>query len=346
MYTFADGRRLEIGVGLIPRHHCDVFSTIVRKLDSDDVFDQLWVPDERFFRDCFVAMTTAALNSERLRIGSAVTDAFVRHPALTATAFASIDEVSNGRAVLGIGAGAAGLSAMGIGRDRPQTAIREAVELMRLIWSGGHVDYQGQTTSFNGALDFEPIRPAIPIWIAGRGPKILELAGGVADGVLVGGLVSTAGITYAERCVEAGAGKAGRDPAEVDRGLWLHLAISSDADAAKDAIRAIVATVIHLSPSILDTVGVEMEEGLRRRVESVNYTMDNPEFFGVGKQFSDRVLGAFSLAGSPDEVLAGLDALSRSGIQHIGILPWLTPDQTIGDFVELLSATLGSGSHS
>src|ERR1700761_3094700 len=79
-----------------------------RRLAEEAGYDGLWHADERFFRDCWAGLTVAALSTSRIRLGICVTDPYVRHPALTATAFATVDEISGGRAVLGLGAGISG----------------------------------------------------------------------------------------------------------------------------------------------------------------------------------------------------------------------------------------------
>jgi len=148
-------------------------------------FDSYWVADQRWMRDVWVSLSAAALATSRIRLGTRVTDPYVRHPALTAVAIASLDELSGGRAVLGIGAGGSGFREMGIERTRPVTAMREAIELIRRLLAGQEVDYPGELIRFRrGALEF-PTRRDIPVVVVARGPKLLELGGRVAEGVMI-----------------------------------------------------------------------------------------------------------------------------------------------------------------
>ncbi|MDQ6692729.1 MAG: LLM class flavin-dependent oxidoreductase, partial [Candidatus Dormibacteraeota bacterium] len=148
-------------------------------------FDSFWVADQRFMRDAFISLAMIAAHTERLQLGTRVTDPYIRHPALTAIAAATLDEASNGRAILGMGAGGSGFSQLGLSRDRPALALREAIHLIRMLWSGAEVEYQGTSVQWGkGEIEF-PVRANIPIVIAARGPKLLELAGEVADGVIV-----------------------------------------------------------------------------------------------------------------------------------------------------------------
>ena len=95
-------------------------------------YDYLWLADERFFREVYSSLTLCALNTSRIKLGPCVTDPYSRHPALTAQAIGTLDEISGGRSVLGIGAGISGFTELGIARSRPALAIREAVTLIRL----------------------------------------------------------------------------------------------------------------------------------------------------------------------------------------------------------------------
>src|SRR5512132_609645 len=122
-------------------------------------FDDFWLADERFFREVYACLTLCALRTRRIRLGPCVTDPYSRHPALTAMAIATLDEISGGRALLGIGAGISGFAELGVRRERPARAIREAITLIRRLLSGEEADLQGEVVRFNqGRLDFTPRR--------------------------------------------------------------------------------------------------------------------------------------------------------------------------------------------
>src|SRR5262249_34324512 len=103
-------------------------------------FDSYWVADQRWMRDVWGSLTATALRRSHIHLGTRVTDPYVRHPALTAVAVASLDELSGGRAILGLGAGGSGFREMGIERKKPVTALREAIELIRRLLAGEEVD--------------------------------------------------------------------------------------------------------------------------------------------------------------------------------------------------------------
>lgn len=329
-----------VGVGLLPRWPMDRFLDLAREIDATPSYDHLWIPDQRFFRDLSATLALVGSVTERLSVGSAVTDPFVRHPALTATMFATLQESTGGRAVMGIGAGSAGLAAMGIARPRPQQAVRDAIALCRHMWSGSREPFSSATVTFDDGLDVQPIPGRIPVWIAGRGARILELAGEVADGVLIGGLVDPTAVAYAQERIDRGCAAAGRAPDALPRGVWLNVALHAHPERARDAVRAMAVTVLRLSPSIADQVGVQIPAGLLARICAVAPGTDTREQLAVARQIPDEVVDAFTASGTPDDVRVVLQRLIDAGIDHLGLLPAFVPGQEPEEFLELLTSVV------
>ncbi len=329
------------GIAFFPQYAPPDFTRLCQQVE-DGGFAHLWVPDERFFRDVAVQLTLAATHTRRITIGSAVTDPFVRHPALTASLMATLDELCGGRLVMGIGAGVSGFEAMGVKREKPALALREGVALMRALWQGGPVTFAGKSTSFRGGrLEYGPARPGGPrIWIASRGPAILRLAGEVGDGALIGALASEPGLRYAHTHIDAGLQKAGRDPKSLTRALWLHTAVAEDGEAARAAVRNIVAGVLISSRDVLADMGIPIPEALLKAMEGVTYGVNNPEMQRVARLVDDAVLRHFSVAGTPAEVRARMAELGRMGIDHVAVVPWVAQGQTIDQFIGLLAGAV------
>ena len=148
---------------------------------QDGGLSSFWVADQRWQRDVYVSLTDIAARTESLLLGTRVTDPYIRHPALTAVAIATLDEASGGRAILGIGAGGSGFRQLGLSRTKPAVAVRESIEVIRRLWSGEEFEFGGRIVTWKrGALEFK-CRPDIPVVIAARGPFLLELAGEVAE---------------------------------------------------------------------------------------------------------------------------------------------------------------------
>lgn len=146
-------------------------------------FERCWVYDEGLVtRDVYVTLAAIAVATQDIRLGPGITNPFVRHPGATAAAIATLDELSGGRAFLGLGAGGGlTLNPLAIERHRPLTAVREMVEAVRALFAGERVTQAGESFGFRDA-SLSYARPGLEIILAGRGPKMTALGGQVADG--------------------------------------------------------------------------------------------------------------------------------------------------------------------
>jgi 5,10-methylenetetrahydromethanopterin reductase len=315
---------VKFGVGILGTN--DVWDLVgTAKAIEELEYDNIWIPDERFYREAYVKLALCALNTERVKLGTGVTDPYSRHPALTAVAIATVDEVSGGRTILGMGAGASGFETLCIERRKPALAIREAVKVIRDLLKGKEVSYDGQIVKVRRAkLNFEA-KHNIPIYIAGRGPKILKLAGEVADGAIIGGLISREGLKYAFKQVEKGVKKSARHREAVDIVSWSTLAMSDRGDEAKKLLKPMVVTIMRISEPILDSIGIE--ENVSKpilheynRAYASGLTKHEAELKAT-KFVSNELVNKFAFAGSPDEIIDEIEELQRAGVRQVVILP-------------------------
>jgi len=107
-------------------------------------YGTVWLADERFYHEVYSCLTHLAARTSKVLLGPCVTDPFSRHPALTAMAIATLDEISGQRAILGIGAGISGFSELGINRRKPARAIREMIQVICALLQGESVDFHGE----------------------------------------------------------------------------------------------------------------------------------------------------------------------------------------------------------
>ena len=212
---------MQVGIGLVGRYEPDELRALVGFIE-DAGFTSLWVADERLYRNVYVTLTLAALSSRTLRLGTGVTNPFTRHPALTAAAIATVDEVSGGRVVLGLGAGGSATAVLGLPRVRPAQALREAVHILRGLWAHPSFTYHGRIYHVQEAqAPPRPVRGTIPIWIGALRPQMLAYTGRIADGWLKnrGWPSSLDELRGLVAQLEAAAEQAGRDPATIRRAL-------------------------------------------------------------------------------------------------------------------------------
>jgi 5,10-methylenetetrahydromethanopterin reductase len=266
-----------------------------------------------------VSLATIASATTRIGLGPAVTNPYTRHPAHTAAAIATIDELSGGRATLAFGAGG-GLDAYGIKRANPVQTLREAVQISQLLTRGETASYQGEVFSLGATqLDFTPVRP-VPVYLAARGPKILQLAGEVADGAILGGFAQPDGLRYAMDMVDRGIERAGRDPGDVDVMSWLYVSVDDDPAAARTAVSKMVLASLITSRPILDRIGIELPSALRDRLDAQGwrYPRETPE--EAAALLPDHIVDAFALHGTPAQVRKRLDVIRDCGIDHVAFV--------------------------
>ena len=325
---------MEFGIGLLGEHPAHRMRALCQLIEGSG-FEQIWVSDERFYRDVFVNMTVVACLTCKVKVGSMVTDPFVRHPAVTAAAAASVDELSGGRCILGMGAGVSGFQEMGIQRLRPARAIKEAVQLIHRLTRGEKdITFEGESIRFRGGqLNFPPLRP-VRVYVAGRGPRILEAAGEVADGVVIGSYASQRGIAWGLDHAARGAHRAGRKLDDIAKVSWLYTSISSDGQQARDAVRTGVAVAMWGSREILPQIGVRLPPDLLRIMDERSYSYE--VISDVARRIPDDLLEDFSVAGTADEVASKLIQIGRMGIAQAAI--WLFPPK--GDDLETVLKSL------
>jgi 5,10-methylenetetrahydromethanopterin reductase len=311
-------RPLRWGVASLIEHPMPELAARAREYEALGYSD-IWVPDERLLRNVYVSLATIASATTRIGLGPAVTNPYTRHPAHTAAAIATIDELSGGRATLAFGAGG-GLDAYGIKRANPVQTLREAVQISQLLTRGETASYQGEVFSLGATqLDFTPVRP-VPVYLAARGPKILQLAGEVADGAILGGFAQPDGLRYAMDMVDRGIERAGRDPGDVDVMSWLYVSVDDDPAAARTAVSKMVLASLITSRPILDRIGIELPSALRDRLDAQGwrYPRETPE--EAAALLPDHIVDAFALHGTPAQVRKRLDVIRDCGINHVAFV--------------------------
>ncbi len=313
---------MRIGAGLLGHiSGASGFPTLreAARVCEEGGMDSFWVADQRWMRDVYVSLADLAARTDRLLLGTRVTDPYVRHPGLTAVAIASLDEASGGRAVLGIGAGGSGFSSMGLERTRPAVAVREAIELMRQLWTGAEVEYRGQVVSWGrGALEFQ-CRRDIPIVIAARGPRLLELAGEVADGAIVASGVSPGGVGWARQRIRAGESRGGRPADSTELMHMTYISLDRDRARARQVVKKGIAGAVmgsHPTYAFLRANGLEIPPDLASYLDS-----GGRDSARVVELIPDSFVGKLAIAGTLDECGDQLEALLATGIQH----PLLSP---------------------
>lgn len=294
-------------------------------------YDRFWYVDVRLQRECYIGLASIAMRTERIELATGVTDPYSRHPAITAAAIATLDELSKGRAVLGLGLGGAGFRELGLEKKLPVAALRESITMIRGLLQGEKVTQNGKVVSLaNGRLDFKPVRGKVPIYIATQGERISRLSGELADGVLIANTVSQPGVEFYVQQVADGAAKAGRSMRDIDINLRWEICISRDEAAAIGAMRRrLTQRMINGYPhwGFLKTLGVSVPESFAAIAAKKDPALLNAAIEALPMD----VFNASMLAGGPERVAALIAPLLRREVTGITIRPHACPGTTVED---------------
>ncbi len=299
-------------------------------------FSRLWLPDERLTRNVYAGLTICALNTQSMDLGIAVTNPYTRNAALTAAATATLDELAGGRLTLGFGAGG-GLGHYGIEGSRPAIAVRETVKVVRLLLAGREVTYEGRHLRMKGArLDFPALRQ-VPIYVAARGPRLLELAGEIGEGAIIGGFANEQGIAHARTAIGRGLQRGDREWADLDVVSWLYTSVADDTATARQAVSRLVTMSIVTSRLILDSIGVQIPPQLMTCLESSGWSMAAEAIDDCSRYLTEEMLDAFSVAGTPAECARKLARIARTGVCELALVGLPAQGQSVEELARRLA---------
>jgi 5,10-methylenetetrahydromethanopterin reductase len=312
-------------------------------------FWAFWYADERFYHETYVGLAACALATSRIKLGPGVTDPYSRHPALTAMAIGSLDELSGGRALLGFGAGSMGFENLGFTLHRPAATIRDGITIIRKLWAGGPVTYEGETMFVrDGVLKF-PTRPDIPIYLAADGRHTLRLAGELADAVVVPHCASAQILGDKLAQVRLGAERISRPsgPRVVAR---LDVSISRDHQAALFEAKVRLGRLLwRRYPEIgyLESHDLTMPTELERRLRAAGpfqKSHDLALFRPFADAIPDELVFPIAVAGTPAEVAKQLARVFAGGTDEIMAYLLVPAGETIESAMELLAEAADAAS--
>jgi 5,10-methylenetetrahydromethanopterin reductase len=276
--------------------------------------DSVWMADGYYARDPLVSLAAIGSATERVALGTSVLNPFTRHPAALAMAFATLDELSGGRAVIGIGAGARHQveGQMGYDGSRPLTALREAIDILEGMAAGEVVDCDGDVMTARGVrLIIRGARP-LPIYVGAVGPKMLQFAGKRGAGVFVP-QTSPTFVRAAVGEVARGAAEAARDPRDIDIAALIILAVADDEETAQRSVGPLLG-ILMLAPEaerILEGNG--LDPTLADRLRTAYAAGGVRE---VAQNVTTEMMEKLTIAGPKDLCRDKLQALVDAGVTH------------------------------
>lgn len=309
---------MQFGVAFIPSMPAGDVVDLARLAETLG-YDTIWLPDQTFHRDPFVLLGLCAQATRRVTLGLAVTNPYTRHPVQIARAAAAVDEIAGGRFILGLGAGNRSrvLGAMSLDASGAVRRIEECIDVCRRLFRGERVTYRSPTLVLqNLALDFAA-RADLPIYVASRGPRVLEMAGRAADGVLMEGLFTSGGLSYGLGQIAKGARDAGRDLERIQRIAWQSAYLSDDPDAAASPLfRRWAGLIIRgTQDRILERIGIPLEVAGWVREDFAAHGEQE-----LGRRVTPDVVRKVLMVGTGAELAAHADLLEAHGIDMMSII--------------------------
>ena len=223
----------------------------IARVNEEAGFDSIWVPDHLLFippgtvPEAWSLLAATAVSTNNAILGTCVSDPHRYNPAVLAQKVATVDQISRGRVVLGLGAGEAmNLEPFGIEWKKPVSKLIEAVKIIRKLWAGEILTYEGKFWKFKEAfLQITPIHGKVPIYFGANSSRTLRLTGEMADGWLS---LPLSPELYKKRLelVQKGADKAGRSLDQIDTGVYIYTAVAENAEEAYKQIDSIKSQII------------------------------------------------------------------------------------------------------
>jgi len=294
------------------------------KLAEATGFESVWVAETRLTRDAITPVAAIALATERIRVGTGIVNVYTRNPVLLALTFATLQELAPGRIVMGLGAGSPlVLAPQGVTFSRPLTRLREYCSVIPRLIAGEAVTYHGACVDLQGARiedvlasDGSSARTPIPLYLAATGPKAVQYAGEVADGVLLNVCLPCAHVRERRQRLASSARAAGRAQSAIEVAMCIVVSPHADAARGRDAARRFIAVYLSLFPNVARETGLETA-----------FVGDLPEAFAQGgvdaaaARVPDEVVELLSASGSVQDCRRRLDEYRDAGVD----LPILAP---------------------
>jgi 5,10-methylenetetrahydromethanopterin reductase len=274
-------------------------------------FDVAWIGDTQLLTpDLYSTLALCANATTRIRLGSGVTNTMTRDLTVTAGGFLALNEFANGRCLLGLGVGGSAVHTVGLAEDRAR-AFRSKLATIRRLVRGEAVELNGVTV--RGKVP----APPVPVYVASSSPRVLEIAGELADGVILNVGVAPELVQEALRHVQRGARHADRDPGGLDVAVIAGCSIDADRSRAIDEARSWAATTARRIARWMVAGG----EDVRRAGAAILKQYDWADHIAVGaahaRPVGDALARTLVLAGTADDVARTIEGLASCGVTHV-----------------------------
>ncbi|MGL4670017.1 MAG: 5,10-methylenetetrahydromethanopterin reductase [Methanobacteriaceae archaeon] len=320
---------MKFGIEFVPNEDINKIAKLV-KLAEDVGFEYAWITDHYNNQNVYEALTVIAKETDTIKLGPGVTNPYVRSPAITAAAITTLDQISNGRATLGIGPGdKATFDALGIEWTKPVSTIKDSIAMMTTLMAGGKTESGAQL------MGTKAVQEKIPIYMGAQGPMMLKTAGEFSDGALINAS-NPKDFEAAVPLIKEGVSAAGKSISDVDIAAYTCCSISDDADKALNAAKIVVAFIAAGSPPpVFTRHGLPEDTGAK-----FGAFLGKGDFGGAIGAVTNDLMDAFSVVGTPEDFIPKIEALGKMGVtQYVAGSP-IGPDKEAS--IKLLGDVISS----
>ena len=299
-------------------------------------FDSVWMTDHMLgvgikrwhCLEAWSVLSGLSSKTQRVTLGACVTDPHRRHPAVLAQMVTTLDVMSGGRAVLGIGAGEAmNLDPYGISWDKPVSRLREAVTIIKRLWTENSVNYSGEFFKLKEAfLDPRPVqKPHPPIWIAANSPKTIRITAEMADGWIPTAVLMPPRV-YAEKLgkIRDWARESRRAPSEIEPSIFLFTIAAEDEEEARKFAEFPARILLTFTPRLLKDYGVKLPSKELHISQFVFSPKTVKRLLEQMKEIPYEPIEELFAFGTPDHCISMLEEYAKAGVRHF-LLNFLVP---------------------
>ena len=296
---------MKFSLELLPNEPINDILELIR-VAEDINFENVWITDHYNNKDVFEVLAIAAHETSTIKMGSGVSNPYVRNPVTIAAATTTLDEISDGRAVVGVGPGdKATMETLNLRWKKPVNTVKNAVNTIRTLLSGDKIE-QGACLSGTSK-----VQSSIPIYMAAQGPKMLESSGEVADGTLINAS-NPKDFEVAIPLINKGLEKSSVKPNQFNYAAYTACSIDEDIDKAYNHARIVVAYILAGAPKVV----LERHNISQNIAGKIRECLAKYDFKTATALIDNDMVNAFAVCGNPKQISEKIEILENIGVNE------------------------------
>lgn len=296
---------MKFSLELLPDGKIDNLIDLI-KISEDIGFENVWITDHYNNKNVFEILAIAAYQTSTIKMGSGVSNPYIRNPVTIASATTTLDEISQGRALLGIGPGdKATMNTLSIKWKKPVQTVKDAVNNIRTLINGEKIGAGIQLTGTSKVQD------NIPIYVGAQGPNMLKASAEVGDGVLVNAS-NPKDFEQARIFIEEGLKKSSNPDKSFNFAAYTACSIDNNLEVAINQAKIVVAYIIAGAPEVVlnrHNIPIDAADKIKTYLSTHDFKS------AIGSVTTDMV-DAFSVCGTPDMILNKIEELEKLGVNE------------------------------